>query len=430
MVDVFISYARENHDVAKRLAEAVAREGYRVWWDEEIPPHLSYSQLIGEKIDSAKAAIVVWSRGAAASEWVRAEADVARAARKLIQTSVDGTTPPLPFNLIQFAAIGDWNGEEDHPGWKAVKTSIVALCGPPTPVAPVEPHAPPPAPPPTPTFIAPTSPPLPPVAPSVPERSVSLLSAPSPAKSARTGYIVAGAGGAALLAVASLIWLRGDPPAPDGPPAGNSAQPLVAQPKASPAPPPISPPAPPVAPPPQPTDLALFSQPGAVNGAGPVTVHAGPSEGFGVVARIAPGEAFLTYQQTGPWWRVRTTAGRVGFAQATRVRVQRPGEGLTMDGRWSVSWTWGGVRHVGAMHVNGGSASFEVTVGNDYRVRQDCAVQTNAPSVRIRCRNVRVITGKGSYSPDSFTVQLTEGRTVSGELSDGNGRVRATFTRQ
>lgn len=425
MVDVFISYARENHDVAKRLAEAVAREGYRVWWDEEIPPHLSYSQLIGEKIDSAKAAIVIWSRAAAASEWVRAEADLARSARKLIQTSVDGTTPPLPFNLIQFAAIGGWNGEEDHPGWKAVKTSIMALCGPPAPAAPVEAPAPPPVSPP------PPSPPLSPPAPA-PEmkRSASLLSTPSPARSARTGYIVAGTGGAALLAIAGLIWLRGDPPAPDVEPAGNRAQPLVVQPKAPPAQSPVSPPAPPVAVPPQPTDLALFNQAGAVNGAGPVTVHAGPSEGFGVVARIAPGEAFLTYPQTGPWWRVRTAAGRVGFAQASRVGVRPPEADLTMDGRWSVTWTWGGVRHVGAMHVNGGSAAFEVTVGNDYRVRQDCAVQTTAPNVRIRCRNVRVVTGKGSYSPDSFTVRLTEGRTVSGELSDGNGRVRATFTRQ
>lgn len=430
MVDVFISYARENHDVAKRLAEAIGREGYRVWWDEEIPPHLSYSQLIGEKIESAKAAIVIWSRGAAASEWVRAEADIARAARKLIQTSVDGTTPPLPFNLIQFAAIGGWNGEEDHPGWKAVKTSIAALCGPPAPAAPVDVPAPPPVaappppPPPPPPVVAPAPPPE-------PTRPASLLSTPAPAKSSRTGYIAAGAGGAALLAVAGLIWLRGDPPAPGGEPVGNQTQTLVAQPKAPPVSPPASPPpAPPVAVPPQPTDLALFNQPGAINGAGPVAIHAGPSEGFGVVARIAPGEAFLTYPQTGQWWRVRTAAGRVGFAQASRVRVQRPGENLTMDGRWSVSWTWGGVRHVGAMHVNGGAAAFDVSVGNDYRVRQDCAVQTNAPDVRIRCHNVRVVEGKGDYSPDRFTVRLAEGRVVTGEISDGNGRVRATFTRQ
>ena len=53
--------------VVRRLAEAVRREGYSVWWDDELPPHLSYGDVITEKIGAAKAAIVVWSRNAAAS---------------------------------------------------------------------------------------------------------------------------------------------------------------------------------------------------------------------------------------------------------------------------------------------------------------------------------------------------------------------------
>ncbi|MGZ8997615.1 MAG: TIR domain-containing protein [Allosphingosinicella sp.] len=132
MVDVFISYSRTNQDVVRRLAEAVTGEGYSVWWDAELPPHLSYGDVITEKIGSAKAAIVVWSQSAAASEWVRAEADVARGQKKLIQTSIDDVMPPMPFNQIQFASIGDWRGESDHPGWRKVKASLAALCGPPS----------------------------------------------------------------------------------------------------------------------------------------------------------------------------------------------------------------------------------------------------------------------------------------------------------
>lgn len=150
MADVFISYARDNQAVVRVLAEAVKRAGYSVWWDDELPPHLSYGDVITEKIGSAKAAIVVWSESAAASEWVRAEADVARNLKKLIQTSIDERQPPMPFNQIQFASIGDWHGEEDHPGWRKVKESLAALCG---PAAPTEatargyafPAAPPPA---------------------------------------------------------------------------------------------------------------------------------------------------------------------------------------------------------------------------------------------------------------------------------------------
>src|SRR5687768_12399686 len=116
VADVFISYARSDQAMARRLAEAVRAAGYSVWWDDELPPHLSYGEVITGQIDQAKAAIVIWSPAAAASEWVRAEADHARNRRKLIQTSVDGREPPLPFNQIQCASIEGWLGDERHAG--------------------------------------------------------------------------------------------------------------------------------------------------------------------------------------------------------------------------------------------------------------------------------------------------------------------------
>jgi hypothetical protein len=189
VVDVFISYSRTNEDVVARLAEAVKAAGYSVWWDAELPPHLSYGDVITEKIGAAKAAIVVWSRAAAASEWVRAEADVARNQKKLIQVSVDDAMPPLPFNQIQFAAIGNWDGAPDHPGWRKVKASLAALCGPrdesgaPVP-APLSPH------------------PIPAAAPPPPL-------APPPARG--TGAVI-GLLALLVLVVAAgvyLIWLRG-----------------------------------------------------------------------------------------------------------------------------------------------------------------------------------------------------------------------------
>src|SRR5688572_19235315 len=94
MVDVFISYSRANKDVVGRLAEAVKRLGYVVWWDDELPAHLSYGDVITEKIGAARAAIVVWSEGSTGSEWVRAEADLARNQKKLVQTSIDACAPP------------------------------------------------------------------------------------------------------------------------------------------------------------------------------------------------------------------------------------------------------------------------------------------------------------------------------------------------
>lgn len=213
MADVFISYARDNQAVVRVLAEAVKRAGYSVWWDDELPPHLSYGDVITEKIGSAKAAIVVWSESAAASEWVRAEADVARNQKKLIQTSIDERQPPMPFNQIQFAAIGDWHGEEDHPGWRKVKESLAALCGPAGPTeasarAYAFPAAPPPAPAPRPA----RTPPL----------LVALLG---------VLILIILAGGALLLMRGGGTPIATAPPSPVAPPPQASAKPVEAAPR-------------------------------------------------------------------------------------------------------------------------------------------------------------------------------------------------------
>ena len=129
MVEVFISYSRKDLEAVSQLAHHIEAEGYQVWWDAELPPHKSYGDVITGKIEDAKAAIVVWSPNASQSEWVRAEADMARNQKKLIQTALGDIIPPLPFNQIQFANIADWNGEDDHIGWRKVKESLLDLCG-------------------------------------------------------------------------------------------------------------------------------------------------------------------------------------------------------------------------------------------------------------------------------------------------------------
>lgn len=150
MVDVFISYSRTDQALVALLARAVEAEGYDLWWDAELPPHKSYGDVITEMIGRAKAAIVVWSAEAVKSEWVRAEADMARNQRKLVQTALDNAVPPLPFNQIQYAELTGWRGEPDHPGWRKVRASLAELCGP-----GAEPR------------VAPMPPPLPSVAPAV-----------------------------------------------------------------------------------------------------------------------------------------------------------------------------------------------------------------------------------------------------------------------
>ncbi|HEX3408487.1 MAG TPA: TIR domain-containing protein [Caulobacteraceae bacterium] len=129
MPDVFISYARSTAVQVRRIADALRALEWRVWIDEELPAHRDYSDVIEERLRQAKAVVVVWSAEAVKSQWVRAEADVAREAGTLVQLSVDGAIPPLPFNRIQCADLAGWSGELDSPGWRKVLASIAELVG-------------------------------------------------------------------------------------------------------------------------------------------------------------------------------------------------------------------------------------------------------------------------------------------------------------
>src|SRR5690242_8474247 len=136
MTDVFVSYAHSDGAIAERVAEALRREGFRVWRDDELPAHRAYADVIEERLKSAGAVVVLWSAEAAKSQWVRAEADTARSAGTLVQALLDGTMPPLPFNQIQCADLSGWEGQGDSPGWNKLVASVAALVGQSAPEAP------------------------------------------------------------------------------------------------------------------------------------------------------------------------------------------------------------------------------------------------------------------------------------------------------
>ena len=128
MAEIFISYARLEEPRAERVAEVLRGAGYRVWRDDELPAHRAYVEVIEERLKSANAVVVLWSAEAAKSEWVRAEADTARHLGTLVQATLDGGIPPLPFNQIQCADLNNWEGDTDAPGWRKLLASVQALA--------------------------------------------------------------------------------------------------------------------------------------------------------------------------------------------------------------------------------------------------------------------------------------------------------------
>lgn len=129
MADVFISYARSTEESARKLADALKSAGYSIWFDDEIPGHRAYADVITEQLEAAKAVVVLWSKEASASQWVRSEANRAREKGTLVQARLDGTRLPMPFDQIQCVDLSAWRGETGARGWRKLCRTIAELTG-------------------------------------------------------------------------------------------------------------------------------------------------------------------------------------------------------------------------------------------------------------------------------------------------------------
>jgi tetratricopeptide (TPR) repeat protein len=127
MADVFLSYARASADGARRIAEALSRAGYSVWFDENLPAHRAYSEVIEEQLEASKSVLVLWSEEATKSHWVRSEANRARETGRLVQVRLDEARLPMPFDQIQCADLRGWRGDVGARSWKSVVTGIDVL---------------------------------------------------------------------------------------------------------------------------------------------------------------------------------------------------------------------------------------------------------------------------------------------------------------
>ncbi|HEY2480749.1 MAG TPA: TIR domain-containing protein [Caulobacteraceae bacterium] len=136
MADIFISYARATQRQAEMFEKALLSLGYSVWRDMALSLHRPYQPEIEANLRAARAVLVLWSKEAAASDWVRAEADLARNEHKLLQVTVDGSLPPMPFNQTQCADFAHWRGDTSSPAWAKLMASLSALLlsPPPTPL--------------------------------------------------------------------------------------------------------------------------------------------------------------------------------------------------------------------------------------------------------------------------------------------------------
>jgi hypothetical protein len=124
MADVFVSYARKNRPRVAEISGALEASGYRLWWDRQLESGADYGMLIERELDAAGCVVVAWSAAARQSLWVRAEANEALDAGKLVQISLDEARLPLPFTMLHFLDFSGWSGARDCEPWTGLDSRV------------------------------------------------------------------------------------------------------------------------------------------------------------------------------------------------------------------------------------------------------------------------------------------------------------------
>jgi hypothetical protein len=134
MADVFLSYKRDERAEVDRLATSLRGLGLDVWFDASLSAGEEFSVEIDREVRAARAVLVCWSPQAAASQWVRAEAQIGFKKQNLISTYVagpNGFEPPLPFNELHMEDLRAWaqRPSSRDPAWLSVLRTLGRLAG-------------------------------------------------------------------------------------------------------------------------------------------------------------------------------------------------------------------------------------------------------------------------------------------------------------
>jgi energy-coupling factor transporter ATP-binding protein EcfA2 len=106
--DVFLSYAREDLACAHELVRRLSRDGYRVFWDRDIPAGRRYARVIRDALEAAKCVVVLWSSASVESDWVWDEANFGAKRDILIPVLLEEVDVPLGFGSRQCVDIRAW----------------------------------------------------------------------------------------------------------------------------------------------------------------------------------------------------------------------------------------------------------------------------------------------------------------------------------
>jgi hypothetical protein len=133
MSDIFVSYAREDLETAKALAEILHASGWSIFWDRSIPTGKAWRQVIGSALAEARCVVVIWSKSSIDSTWVQEEADSDRERGVLFPVIIESVKQPIGFGGLQATDLSSWNTVQRSSEVERLITDIGHLLGSPAP---------------------------------------------------------------------------------------------------------------------------------------------------------------------------------------------------------------------------------------------------------------------------------------------------------
>lgn len=130
MADVFLSYKREDQQIAREVAADLEAEGFSVFFDVRIDVGDSWDERIERELNAALACVVLWSPKSRESPWVRREAREASNRQILCPATVRRCKIPLEFSDVQTSDLIDRRrGDHWHVEWRRLCEGVGRCVG-------------------------------------------------------------------------------------------------------------------------------------------------------------------------------------------------------------------------------------------------------------------------------------------------------------
>ena len=129
MARIFLSYARDDVEMARQLSDSLAQAGHDVWWDRHLHGGSRFDREIEEALKNAEVVVVLWSKASLESAWVKDEAAEGRDSGRLVPVSLGSAKPPLGFRQFQTIELGSWNGAGAPGVLEELLEAVGRTCG-------------------------------------------------------------------------------------------------------------------------------------------------------------------------------------------------------------------------------------------------------------------------------------------------------------